>query len=119
METSEVEKIKMDLMSKLSYQNLKNLDDQEFKGYVISLFRWLNCFKINGLKREDLIECIDEIYYEESDKFEDDKVFEDRFSNLAEEISAYCISPTFWELNLEDYLLKWDKWFEHKKNKNQ
>jgi hypothetical protein len=113
MEAKLIDKLKKELTEELSYIFLKNMSSVIFKNYVTNLFRKLADYKTQGLIKEDLTLFINNLFYEVSDRFEEDKLFEQRFGIISEEIMALDISPNFWDMGLEDYLRKWDKYFEY------
>lgn len=113
MEPFQVEKIKEELVFKLSYENLKLMNREQFKTFGINLFKWLDELRKNGLIKNDLEQCINEIYYIQSDYFNEDSLFEERMYVVTNEIISFCSFPFFWDISLKDYLQKWEKIFEY------
>jgi len=115
MEPFQIEIIKEELVLKLSHENLKLMNREQFKMFGINLFKWLDELRKSGLRKDDLEQCINEIYYIQSDHFDEDLLFEERIYVITNEIISFCASPFFWDISLEDYLRKWEGFFEYNK----
>ena len=115
MESFQIEEIKKELVFKLSYNNLKCMNTEQFKTFGINLFKWLDGLKTSGLRKIDLEQCINELYYVQSSYFEEDPLFEERIYVVTNEIISFCSSPFFWDINLEEFLQKWEVFFDYNK----
>ncbi|MDN3672414.1 hypothetical protein QWY99_05005 [Flavobacterium branchiarum] len=115
VEPFQIEEIKEKLVFKLSYENLKLMNSEQFKLFGIELFKWLDELRTNGLRKNDLEQCVNEIYYIQSDYFDKDPLFEERIYVITNEIISFCASPFFWDISLEEYLGKWNSFFEFNK----
>ncbi len=115
MEPFRLEKIKEELVFKLSYNNLKRMNREQFKTFGINLFKWLDDLRIIGLKKNDLEQCINELYFIQSSYFEENSLFEERIYVITNEIISFCSSPFFRDISLEEYLQKWEGFFEYNK----
>ncbi|MGL4584668.1 MAG: hypothetical protein ACRCVU_17000 [Flavobacterium sp.] len=113
LETIQIEKIKEHLAIELSYNNLKEMNRNDFKDFGIIFFKWLDNLKNKGLKKEDIEEAINKIYYNESCYFEEDLVFEERLYIIVGEIISFCASPFFWDISIEEFNCKWIHFFDY------
>lgn len=110
--SNEIEKIKKELVILLSYKNMKDFDKEAFKGFVKYIFSWLDLIKKSGLEKKDIKETINSIYYNQSFYFEIDEKFSERLGSITDEIIEFCPDPFFWSTDINDYLFKWNRWFE-------
>jgi len=70
----------------------------------------LSLYKAKGLKDSHLKDFINKLYTKEaSTSFDGDEVKEEEFANLIGEIIGFCPSPFFWDVPLEEYMKKWEK----------
>ncbi|MFD1602127.1 hypothetical protein ACFSJW_19270 [Flavobacterium artemisiae] len=116
MEPFQIEEIKEKLVFKLSYENLKLMNREQFKMFGINLFKWLDELRASGLTKNDLEKCINEIYYVQSDYFDEDSLFEERIYVITNEVISFCASPFFWDISLDEYLDKWQSFFVYNEN---
>lgn len=112
MEPFQIETIKEELSNKLNYSNLSGMNREDFKLFVFNLFIWLDFKKKEGLKKDDLLEYINKIHYEQSCFFEKNSIFEERLGIITDELISFCPSPFFWDIELSEYLNKWSMWFD-------
>lgn len=87
------------------------MSTDSYRLFVDDFFIWLDKLKNEGLKRDDIYVTINDIYCEQSDFFDLDSLFEDRFGNVTDEVIAFCPDPFFWDVNLNEYMEKWNKGF--------
>ncbi|PQL89461.1 hypothetical protein [Apibacter adventoris] len=108
METSKIDEIKENISNSLNYNNIKNLTGSEYEDFVINFFKELNKYKEQGIKKKDIEAFVNDLYTRELALLDDnDKINEEKFSDLVGEIIGFCPSAFFWEIPLDDYIKKW------------
>jgi len=102
------------LTNNLNYSIISKMDFNEFKEFVLLLFREMNKLKKDGLEREDVFDFIQNLYNNQmSIVDETDILFERRFSGITEELISFCADPIFWYTDdFEIYIKKWEGAFE-------
>ena len=115
MNNIEVDEIKSKLKSKLTFKAINGLNTKQFKLFAHNFFEWLDVERNNGLKSEHLKELINEVYYIQSDYFDQNSVsiFESRIEIFVEEIYGTAPAPRFWEVDFKLFSEKLDKWLKH------
>ncbi|MQP52964.1 MULTISPECIES: hypothetical protein [unclassified Flavobacterium] len=103
------------LTNNLNYSVISRMDFNEFKEFVLKLFKEINELKNEGLKRDDIFDFIQNLYKNEmSMADEKDVLFERRFSGITEELTSFCADPMFWYTDdFEIFIKKWQKSFEY------
>ena len=101
------------LTNNLNYSVISIMDFDQYKDFVISLFKELNQLKKKGLKREDIDDFVRK-HYANVTSFADDTdiLFERRFSAITEELNHFCADPFFWNTDFDLYMKKWHRGFE-------
>jgi hypothetical protein len=111
METNKIkiEELKNIIKKELDYNCISKLSLNEYHKFIYDFFKILTLYKQQGIKKEDVEDFVNKLYNSQSSYFEDDAIKEDMFSFITEEILNFCPSPFFWDISLEEYMLKWEK----------
>lgn len=111
MEESQID-LRKKLVFELSYEFMKNMTRDEYFKFAKGIFIGLIPYKNNGLTKDELFMIANDIHYVQSEKMDLDEVFENRMEILLNELYEYCDKPTFFGNDFEDYIKKWDTYYE-------
>lgn len=111
MEESQID-LRKKLVFELSYEFMKNMTRDEYFKFAKGIFIGLIPYKNNGLTKDELFMIANDIYHVQCDKMELDEVFGTRMEILLNEFYEYCERPSFWENDFNDYIKKWDIYYD-------
>lgn len=100
------------LTGNLNYSTFSKMTFDQYQEFIINLFTRLNELRNSGMLRREIEDLINQIYRKESDFFDNDVLFERRFTSLTEEILEFCPDPFFWSTDFDIYMKKWEKAFK-------
>ncbi len=101
------------LIHNLNYSVISKMNFNDYKNFVVKLFNVLNELKKEGLKREDIYDFIQNLYFNEMTKENEANIlFERRFSAITEELNAFCADPMFWYSDFDSFMRKREKAFD-------
>ena len=109
METNKMINELQNLVLELDVETLSTLQENDYKNFILNFFSKVNQLKRKGLIIDDLFKrYIDARYFDISDYFDENPVYEERIQDIFTELTEFCSPPKFWNTPFEEYMkVKW------------
>ncbi len=97
------------LILELEVIPLSTMSEYDYKNFILTFFTKVDELKSGGLRIDDsLKKFIDKRYYEVSEYFDENPIYEERIQDIFTELTEFCSPPRFWDTPLTKYMLQ--KW---------